>query len=539
LNIVRLISISLITIGLIILNLNIVAYSLLSDSNLDVHVNLDRVYCKTLFNTMNITPQYNVVGRSLVSLYEETVYEMIGCNGRVVNVRVYKPLRNTTRAIIIMHDYGSSFYDVLGLALKLVNEENIVVLVNLPFQEPEVSIKLDDFERNWIYIAVCSIRNSVTLLMREYNVSKIGLLGLGFGGIATLLTAIHDNRVDYVISQYGIGDYRSNLKRASLINYFVNDVDKINHCLDPVYELNQISKSTLIILATNDELNALSKNLLNNIARNNHVLISVVPNVNRYYIPREWEGVIIDFINKNIDNVTLGNVKVSVENRDWELIIESNDHENIYILSRPLIPGFEWSVSTMPYSRMRLVNTILPQRVIIVDRYYNRLIGIYDVYLSPGLIISVVLLIAGLILEKKTIVEYLKHMNILEYLYIVSTFAIILYNSYPSIYSPSRFHVSLNTISDIYSYLAPIVTYLLLATVFANPVVFTYMFAKQSRGAYTLLISLSLFNYIVSYTFLLFLSLRFRTILVIFPTYILIPFASSMILDYIIRSREV
>jgi len=538
LNIVRLISVLLIATGLIILNLNIVAYSLLSESNVDEQVKLDGAYCNTFFNKMNSTPRYNVIGRSLVTFYEETVYEMISCDGRIVNVRVYKPLSNITRAVIIMHDYGSSFYDVLGLALRLVNEENVVALMNLPFQEPEVSIKLDNIERNWIYIAVCSIRNAVTLLMREYNVSRIGLFGLGFGGVATLLTAIYDNRVDYIISQYGIGDYENNLKKASLINYFVNDVDKINYCLDPVYELERFDKPTLIILATNDELSTLNKNLLNSIARNNNILISIVPNVDRYYIPREWELVIKDFISKNNGNNTPSTINIHVENHDWELIVENNDHRDIYILSRPLIPGFEWSVSTMQYSRIRLVNTILPQRFIIVDSYNHRLIGIYDVYFSPGLIISVALLITGLILEKKIVFKYVKHLSILEYLYIVSTFSIIFYNSYPSIYSPGRFHVSLNIISDVYFYLAPIVTYLVLATVFVNPILFTLMFTKQSRGVYTLLVSLSLFNYIVSYTFLLFLGLRFKTLLVAFPTYVLIPFASSMILDYIIRNRE-
>lgn len=528
----------LLVLGLILLTINIASYNILFSysNNMKEYTETKLVSCASIYESMDENVTYIQRGKSISANRLDTWYDIYGCENKLVYARISKPLyMQSTKAIVLVHDYSSDQYSLIGLMMRLVSHGYIVLQVGLPSKSMDrVKLLSRDYRNSWIYSSVCDIRKTITLLTKEYHVDNIGIIGIGFGGIVALLTAMYDDRVDYAVSITGYGDYRYSIGKASLLNYYVENSNDLIDCLDPVYLISETEKPVLIIIGTNDEINPINPVLLNKLIENPNIIISIIPNGNRYHIPLQWEDILLDFIN-NVSNNTIGEKpKIKIVDQGFEIIVETPDFNDISILAKPLIPGIQWSNINPIKERIRLTYFVLPGSYIIVNKENYRVYGYYVTRESFGIIIALILILTWIVLEHSMIIDVFKRISYLEVLYIISLLTLLFYTSYPCLLSPNRYHVSLNILGEIYARSLPFISYIVILSLILQPIILVYMLSKHERKAYSLYVGIPLFTIMLIYTFMLFIGFRFYYVIPIIPSTTLIPITIAIVLDYVL-----
>jgi dienelactone hydrolase len=539
LNARRLIARTILVIALILLSLNIAAYDLMAETRNNTFGSISTGYsvCSSYFTGLEKNVTYIYRGKSISGQRVDIWYDLYGCGNKIVYVRVSKPLNESVdKAVILVHDYTSDYRALIGLSLELVSRGFMTVLIGLSREHPLPNLFTENIRNSWIYEASCDIIKVVTLVKKEYGVGDIGVIGFGFGGNAAILAAEYDDRIGYAASITGLGDYDYSLEKASLLNYYILDKDMLQ-CLDPSYALAEVRKPVLIIIGVFDEINPLDPILLNRVARNNNVLVSIVPNSGRYYIPQTWSNILFKFIDKASLNQEFVYNDISVEDDNFQVTISSKNYSDVIVLTRPLIPGWKWSINRMMSEKMRFSYFIIPGEYIVISRGMYRFYGYYYTSECYGVVVALILILVWILLERDIIVGAMKRLSILEYAYVFTLSSILFYTSYPSLLSPGRYHVSLNIVADIYAVILSIISVLIMLSLFLEPILLVYMFSRHSRKAYSLYLGIPLFIFILTYSSLLLLGVKFYNIPPLLPSTVLIPIALAIALDYILSRR--
>lgn len=492
--------------------------------------------CNIVFEEINRTAEYRFGGKSLSGTRIETWYYMKGCRGEEIYVRVYRIQGHTPKhAIILIHDYGSNYLSLTSLALNLVDEKYLVVTLDLPYYDLTGRIKVLSKEpmSSWIYTATCNIMKAVTLIQKEYDLDKIGLLGISFGGIAALLATYYDERIDYVVSIGGLGGYVESIEKASILNYYIEGIEDINNCLDPLPLMKNIKKDVLLIMGSNDEVFPLDTNTLAELVRNKHISISIVPNSGHFRIPSLWEKVIHEFItSRELNSNGFGESDVDVENTGFDILVEVNGNSSILVMHRPSIPGYPWSTSNLSSGKARFTYLLVPGEYFILKGDNYVLCKALYTRESYGLIIGLILFIIWLILDRRILMS-LRRLNWLEIIYGIVLVLLLTYPLYPAIWGVDRFHASLLQIAETYLTYLPFVTYLITYSLYIQPILFTYMIFRRSRKIYMLYLALPIFTTVTSTTLILFLGSRFYYTPITIPTIPLLLVVVAMVMDYI------
>ena len=188
---------------------------------------------------------------------------------------------------------------------------------------------------------------------------------------------------------------------------------------------------------------------------------------------------------------------------------------------------------------MKLTYLIVPGEFIIVDRGTYIARGYYIASESLGLVLALVLVLVWVLLERDVIINAIRRMSVVEYLYVAVLFSILFYTSYPSLYAFDRYHVSLNVVAEVYSRTLSFISYVVTGSMIILPILLVYMLSRHSRTAYALYIGIPLFTIILTYTFMLFIGLRFYYMVAIIPSLSLVPIALSIALDYVLGKEYV
>ncbi len=532
----KLVARAILTIALVLIVLNTATYAEIFSDH--IYTPLDVSTCLNLYNEINSDASYEYGGKSISDNRVDTWYYLTGCRNREVYVRILEPRNMSRHALILIPDYGSDQSALIGLALRLVSEGYIVVQVNLPSKGILIKLLGENPRETWVYESVCNTMKVITLLLKEIKVSDIGLIGVGFGGNVALLTALYDERVDYVISISGLGDYDYSVSKASIINYYIESTRDLNPCLDPAKFLSHIEKPTLIMMGVYDEINPLDPSLINALKDKPYIVFSLIPNQGRYYIPSEWERVLLNFLKTvSINNSDeLINPNISIESSGFEVVVKTNNYSDTMVLARPAIPGFSWSLNHLKTRQTRFTYIIIPGEYIIVDKTYFRAYGVYMTTESYGLVLGLILILVWIILDRDTVVKA-RNLSFRETMYLITLVLILWYPIYPGIWGIDRFHVSLNDVAEIYAAFFPLIKLLILLSYYALPFLLIIMLSSHGRIAYTIYLSLPLFTTIFTWSFLLFISSRFQYMVPVLPTLPLIVIIAAFITEYILTKE--
>lgn len=529
----------LISIALIIVVINTSYNIYTSTHNTYEYLFEDTSACEQLYREIDKKTTYSVQGKSKTDWRIDEWYYIEGCNRVLIYVRLMKPLTNTTKAIVLIHDYGTNYLSTLGLALELVSRNYTVLQIDLPIPKSErVKLLDNNYTSSWIYTSVCNTMKALTLLTsREENVTSIGLIGIGFGGVVALITARYDNRVNYAVSIAGLGNYKRSIRMGSLINYYIDDLNDANPCLDSVYLIKDINKKILVVIGTEDEINPLDPVVFNTLANNSNIYISIVPHANRFRIPIDWINVVYKFI-ESIDK-TNSKEDVEVTNNFFELTIKTDSPGEFLVLEKPLFFNTMWRTSTVDYFIKKYSYFIVPGEYIVIDKSFYSVYGCFVTSGFPGLVLACLLIVVWLVINKQSIVYYLRNSSIIHYLYIASIITMLFYIYYPTLWFSNRFHTSLYSTARLYSSLFPILSSLILLIPFINIVALTLFFNKVKfrKLFYTLYVGVPLFILVFTYLFLLFIGTRFYYTTWGLPTFSIIPLVSVSILHYIITTK--
>ncbi len=530
----------LLTISLLLITVNIASYVNIYTNSNEVFKTFSSSKCSTMYNDINRTVTYTYGGKSISDGTVSEWYWMRGYGDQEIYVRVsiLRGLRDKN-VIILIHDYGDEYTSLAGLAIKLVEQRYVAVSIDLPIDGLNKTPLLSSNGKNsWLYRSVCNVMKTISLIEKEYRVKSIGLVGVGFGGIVAMLTSIYDERVDYVASLGGLGGYAYGVEKASLLNYYIEDLNEINECLDPLCLLKDIDKDTLIILGSNDEYFPLNPEIVSQLSSNSKIILSIMPNYGHFRIPVYWEELLFRFIEEKVGRRNASSYpEISIDTNGLELIVRSRNYSDVLVLSRPAIPGLPWSKNYMISDKARYTYLLIPGEYIVVDRDFYRIYGIYYTRESYGLIIGLILVLIWLFIDKPALL-HMRSMNLFETLYAVLLFSLIFYPLYPSIWCPDRFHLSLLDIAETYSVFLPILSYPIVYSLIVQPLVLIYMFLRRSRRAYTLYIILPLFIIIFTTTLLLFLGTRFYTSIIVIPTIPLFLLITTIVIDYIFTEKH-
>jgi len=122
-------------------------------------------------------------------------------------------------AILIVHGGGGSAS--LALSTKWARQNYATLSIDLPGKgfnrrksrstgpdmDVPILLKTSDLYSNYLVHAVAAARNAITYLSRrkEVDPSRIGMIGLSWGGVITLLTNGQENRLKAAVNVFGAG----------------------------------------------------------------------------------------------------------------------------------------------------------------------------------------------------------------------------------------------------------------------------------------------------------------------------------------------
>lgn len=496
--------------------------------------------CDSIYTSIDRNTTYALQGMSKSDDRVDKWYYAKGCDNVLIYVRLMKPLTNTTKGIILIHDYDSNYLSILGLALELVSKNYIVLLIDLSLGGfSKVKVLSTNYSISWIYLAVCNVIKILTLLEgEESNVTNIGLIGIGFGGVAALITAKYDNRVNYAVSIAGLGNYERSARIGGLINYYVKSINDMNPCLDSIYLIQNIDKKILILIGTSDEVNPIDPAVIDKLINNSNIHISIVPNANRFRIPSEWRYIVYSFL-ENIDKHRFSRKDTKVIVDKFEIIVYNSASRDIVVLEKPMYFSSFWKQSVLNDRVRRFTYFIIPGEYIVVDKEYFSVYGYYTTSGDYGFVLAIILFIIWIIINRERVIYYLKNISKIHILYTVSIVLTLFYIYYPTLLFFNRFHISLYIAAEIYSMLFPFLYYLIIITPIAQTLTLTFLYnTKKRRGLfYVIFIDIPLFTLVFTYLFLLLIGTRLYHMIWGIPTFSIIPLASTTILHYIVTSK--
>jgi len=527
------------TVALVLLAVNVASYELILSFKSGEHAyQLKPLECSIVHNKLfSASFNYTVSGRISEAGRYTTLYTIESCSV-VVSVRVFQPPGNySEKAIVLIHDYMSSYRDVLGLAIELVDHNYTVALPNLPARMREgVELLSPSIESSWVYLSACVVKGVVALLDREYGVQSIGLLGVGFGGVVALFASAHVERVDYAASIAGLGAYAESLKSASLINYYLKNPRDTNECLDPVYFLKQISKPVLIAIGSCDEVNPPNPLLLSKLLENANVNLIFIPCTGRFSDTLPWENVYSYLEVLSSRKYSAPRSEISVENLGYGVAVERAGASNTVIYTKPLIPGFPWLKVELS-SSVVLSYFVVPGVYVVADASTLRVYGVYVADFSFGFAASALLLAVAVFLAGKDIAYFVKQKGVTSIVHAGLLATLLFTTSYPGILALNRYHVSLNLVAEVYSCILSLISWITLTLLFTQPILFTLLFSRYGKLAYSLYVSLPLFLAFTTPIVLFAVSFKFPYTVLSIPTIPLLLIAACIGLDYFVKRR--
>jgi len=531
---------TLTAVALVLLVVNVASYELILSFKSGEHAyQLKPLECSVVRNKLfSAGFNYTVSGRISEAGRYTTLYTVESC-GVAVSVRVFQPLGNhSEKAIVLIHDYMSSYRDILGLAIELVDHNYTVALPNLPARMREgVELFSPSIESSWIYISACIVKGVVALLDREYRARSIGLLGVGFGGVVALFASTYIERADYAVSIAGFGAYAESLRSASLINYYLKNPRDANECLDPVYSLKQIGKPVLIVIGSCDEVNPPNPLLLSELLENANVNLIFIPCTSRFSNTIPWESVYSYLEVLSGRKYPASRSEISVENRGYGIVVEGAGASNTVIYTKPLLPGFPW-LKVEPSSSVVLSYFVVPGVYVVADAFTLRVYGIYVADFSFGFAASALLLAVAVFLARKSIACFVKQRGVTGIVHAGLLATLLSTTSYPGILALDRYHVSLNLVAEIYSCVFSLISWTTLTMLFIQPILFTLLFSRYSKLAYSLYVSLPLFLVFTTPIVLFAVGFKFPYTVLSVPTTPLLLIAACIGLDYFIKRRR-
>lgn len=128
-------------------------------------------------------------------------------------------LKHPLPAILIVHGGGGSAS--LALSTKWARQNYATLSIDLPGKgfnrrksrstgpdmDVPILLKTSDLYSNYLVHAVAAARNAITYLSRreEVDPDRIGMIGLSWGGVITLLTNGQENRLKAAVNVFGAG----------------------------------------------------------------------------------------------------------------------------------------------------------------------------------------------------------------------------------------------------------------------------------------------------------------------------------------------
>jgi len=527
-------------VALVLLTVNVASYELILSFKSGEHAyQLKPLECGVVYSGLfSASFNYTASGWISVAGRHTTLYSVESC-GVAVSVRVLQPLENhSEKAIVLIHDYMSSYRDVLGLATELVERNYTVALLNFPaYIREEVELLSPSIEHSWMYTSACIVKEVVALLEREYRAQTIGLLGVGFGGVVALLASTYIERVDYAVSIAGLGAYSESLRSASLINYYLKNPRNADSCLDPVHFLKQIGKPVLIVIGSCDEVNPPNPLLLGELLENANVNLIFIPRSGRFSNTLPWESVYSYLEMLSSRKYSVPHSEVSVKNLGYGIVVERAGTSNAVIYTKPLIPGFPW-LKVKLSSGVMLSYFVVPGVYVVVDAHTLRVHGIYVADFSFGFVASALLLTVAVFLARKNIACFVKQRGVTGNVHAGLLATLLFTTSYPGILALNRYHASLNLIAEIYSCVFSLISWITLTLLFTQPILFTLLFSGYGKLAYSLYVSLPLFLVFTTPIVLFAISFKFPHTVHSIPTIPLLLIAACICLDYFIKRRQ-
>ncbi|MDD5382213.1 MAG: alpha/beta fold hydrolase [Candidatus Margulisbacteria bacterium] len=202
---------------------------------------------------------------------EEIYYQSLPYKGKPVRIFGYfgypKNARNLP-AILLVHGGGGGAS--LGRTVAWASRGYAVLVIDLPGKgdkrwssrsggpDMDVSILLrtkPDFSYNYLVNAVAAARNAITFLTerKEVDPNRIGMVGLSWGGVITLLTNGQDKRLKTAVNVFGAGYIPEGCTWQDRFAVMTADeLARWNSYIDPKNFLKSQHAPILFITGTND-----------------------------------------------------------------------------------------------------------------------------------------------------------------------------------------------------------------------------------------------------------------------------------------------
>ncbi|MEM1768124.1 MAG: hypothetical protein QXX35_05900 [Desulfurococcaceae archaeon] len=529
----------LVSIALILIVINISYYVNTSVEKIDSET-IDVLSCDIIYRNIDRNTTFDFRGISKTRDRVEKWGYMEGCDEVLIYVYLMIPLRNTDDAIILIHDYGSNYRSLLRIALDLVSRNYIVLLIDLPISTHiQQKVISRDISTSWIYSSICNLVKAITLLKESgLNITSIGLIGIGFGGIVALITSKYDNRVNYTISVAGLGNFKRSVEKGSLINYYISTVDDINPCLDPIFLIQDIDKKTIIILGRQDEVNPIDIPIIENLNSNPNIFITIIPNVNRYRILIEHKDLVYNYLDY-VRNNSLVKEDIEILFNRYEILVKPISSSETIVFEKTSYIGFTWREFVLHKNTKKFGSYIVPCEYIISNTRLNIIHSYYVVSGEIGFIIALVFFTTWFIMNKRFILKYLKNSRVVNYVYLVSLILTIFHIYYPTLWFINRFHISLYSFAETYSMLIPFLSYLILLTPIVQTITLCFLYGnvKFNKVFYILFVGLPIFILIFTYMYLILIGTRLYYTVLGIPTFSLIPLSTTTILNHYVTSK--
>ncbi len=170
-------------------------------------------------------------------------------------------------AILISH--GGGGHAVLSRNISWANRGYAVLSIDLPGKGENRSLskstgpnmtvsqllKTMPLDENYLCHAVAAVRSSISFLaaQKEVDPQNIGMIGLSWGGVLTLLTNGVDSRIKTFINVYGSGHIQEESTWQSLFDKMSEGERQIwDSLIDPKNVLSQQKSEMLFMTGTND-----------------------------------------------------------------------------------------------------------------------------------------------------------------------------------------------------------------------------------------------------------------------------------------------
>ncbi len=120
----------------------------------------------------------------------------------------------------------------------------------------KMELAMDPIEDQWVYHALGAVilGNSFLRSLPQVDTSRVGVTGISWGGVLTLLAAAHDPRFAFAMPVYGTGFFNTPDSGLPYNNPQVTDAQRQRwfELFDPAHFLKHISMPCFMLAGTND-----------------------------------------------------------------------------------------------------------------------------------------------------------------------------------------------------------------------------------------------------------------------------------------------